>query len=128
MRTDICDMNNHRELELWKLAINITKDIYVLVKKFPVEEKFGLVDQIKRCTISISANVAEGCGRASNKEFIHFLSISYGSSAELDSLITASYEIGFITKDELDVITEKNIRIQKMNSSLRSAIQKRNNI
>lgn len=118
-------MNNHRDLELWKLSISIAKDAYTVVKKFPTEEKYGLVDQIKRCAISISANIAEGSGRASNKEFLHFLSISYGSSAELDSLIMASYEIGFITKDDLELISEKNIRIQKMNAGLRASIEKR---
>lgn len=118
-------MNNHRELEVWKIAISIAKDVYTITKKFPSEEKYGIVDQLKRCSISISANIAEGCGRASSKEFLHFLSISYGSSAELDSLITASYEIGFITKDDFELISEKNIRIQKMNASLRSSIEKR---
>lgn len=65
-------MNNHKELEVWEIAVQLTKDIYNTVKKFPKEEKFGLVDQIKRSTISISSNIAEGCGRESNKEFLHF--------------------------------------------------------
>lgn len=120
-------MNNHKELEVWKIAVQLTKDIYNTVKKFPKEEKFGLVDQIKRSTISISSNIAEGCGRESNKEFLHFLSISYVSSAELDSLITVSYEIGFITEEELDRLINKNNNIQKMNRSLRYSIIRRDN-
>lgn len=60
-------MNNYKELTVWKYAISLAKDIFLLLKKFPKEERYSTVDQIKRCTISISSNIAEGSGRTSNK-------------------------------------------------------------
>lgn len=119
-------MNNHRELEVWKMAVKNSKNIYDVVKSFPEEEKYGMADQIKRAAVSISTNIAEGCGRESYKEFLHFLSISYGSSAELDSLIFTSYEIGFIVKEDYELITDNNFKIQKMIAALKNAIRKRN--
>ncbi len=121
-------MNNHRELEVWKMAVKNSKNIYHVVKSFPEEEKYGLADQIKRAAVSISTNIAEGCGRESHREFLHFLTISYGSSAELDSLIFTSYEIGFIVKEDYELITDNNFKIQKMISALKNAIKKRNNL
>ena len=121
-------MNNHRELEVWKLAVSNSKEVYSSLKLFPTEEKFGLIDQIKRAAISISANIAEGCGRESAKEFLHFLSISYGSAAELDSLIFTSYELGFIKVEKYELIANNNLRIQKMIGSLKNSIKKKNNL
>ncbi len=121
-------MNNHRELEVWKLAVNNSKEIYKSLKLFPVDEKYGLIDQIKRASISIPTNIAEGCGRESAKEFLHFLSIAYGSSAEIDSLIYTSYELGFIDEKLYNKIINNNQTIQKMISSLKNAIRKKYNI
>ncbi len=121
-------MNNHRELKVWKLAVENSKDIYKSLKKFPKEEMYGLVDQIKRASISISTNIAEGCGRESPKEFLHFLSIAYGSSAEIDSLIYTSFELDLIDKENYEIIIRKNLDIQKMISSLKISIKKRNHL
>lgn len=117
-------MNNYKELEVWKLAINLAKDIFLVVKNFPKEEKYGTIDQIKRSTISISSNIAEGSGRFSQKEFGYFLSVAYGSSCELDSLLTVCKEIGYINSEESNELANKVVRIQKMIRSLHSTIRK----
>ncbi len=119
-------MNNYKELTVWKYAISLAKDIFLLLKKFPKEERYSTVDQIKRCTISISSNIAEGSGRTSNKEFLYFLSVAYGSSCELDSLLTVCKEIEYINDDESKDLTSKVVRIQKMIRSLQSTINKSN--
>jgi four helix bundle protein len=119
-------MNNYKELTVWKLAIDLAKDIFLLVKKFPKEDRYGTTDQIKRSTISISSNIAEGSGRLSQKEFVYFLSVAYGSSCELDSLLTVCKEIEYINADESDDLNNKVIRIQKMIRSLQSTIRKNN--
>lgn len=119
-------MNNYKELTVWKYAISLAKDIFLLLKKFPKEERYSTVDQIKRCTISISSNIAEGSGRTSNKEFLYFLSVAYGSSCELDSLLTVCKEIEYINDDESKDLTCKVVRIQKMIRSLQSTINKSN--
>lgn len=119
-------MNNYKELTVWKYAISLAKDIFLLLKKFPKEERYSTVDQIKRCTISISSNIAEGSGRTSNKEFLYFLSVAYGSSCELDSLLTVCKEIEYINDDESKDLTSKIVRIQKMIRSLQTTINKSN--
>lgn len=120
-------MNNYKELNVWKNSISLAKDVFQLVKKFPKDEKYSTVDQIKRCTISISSNIAEGSGRNSEKEFIHFLSISYGSSCELDSLLIVCKEVNYISEDESNEFGAKIITIQKMIRSLQKSIKNRNN-
>jgi len=119
-------MNNYKELDVWKLAIGLAKDIFLLLKKFPKDERYSTVDQIKRSTISISSNIAEGSGRTSNKEFSYFLSVAYGSSCELDSLLTVCKEIEYINDEESKDLTSKVVRIQKMIRSLQSTINKSN--
>ena len=65
--------HNFRELKIWKEAMNIVKSVYLLTSQLPSDERFGLVSQINRCSVSIPSNIAEGSGRTSNKEFLHFL-------------------------------------------------------
>ena len=88
--------HNFRELKIWKESMALVKVIYLITKRLPMEEKFGLVSQINRCVVSIPSNIAEGSGRTSNKEFIHFLNIAISSSYELESqliLIEDIFEI-----------------------------------
>ena len=70
-------MRNFRELEIWKKGMAIAKKIYTLTSDFPIEEKYGLVNQMRRCAVSIPSNIAEGCGRG-DKELRHFLRIAMG--------------------------------------------------
>lgn len=111
-------MNDYKNLEIWQKSIALTVEIYSLLKLFPTSESFNTIDQIRRCSISISSNIAEGAGRNSNKEFIHFLSISNGSSTELQSLIIISNKLNFISDELREKFVEKINEIQKMNRSL----------
>ncbi len=91
--------------------MNLVKQVYVLTTELPVNEKFGPISQIQRCAISIPSNIAEGSGRSSEKEFLHFLNISISSSYELETqliLLEELYNIG--TQKTLTQITS----IQKM--------------
>ena len=103
--------HNFRELKIWKESMNLVKQVYVLTTELPVNEKFGLISQIQRCAISIPSNIAEGSGRSSEKECLHFLNISISSSYELETqliLLEELYNIG--TQKTLTQITS----IQKM--------------
>jgi four helix bundle protein len=111
-------MNNYKNLEIWQKSIALAVDIYSLLKVFPKSENFNTIDQIRRCSISIASNIAEGAGRNSDKEFIHFLSISNGSSTELESLIIISNKLNFIPDDLKEKFVEKINEIQKMNRAL----------
>ena len=73
-------MRNFREIEVWKEARVLVKKIYNLTKVLPETERYGLTSQINRCVVSIPANIAEGCGKYSNRDFARFLQISLGSS------------------------------------------------
>ena len=81
-------MNNFRKLIMRKKSISLVKDVYLLVKEFPREEKYNLVSQMTRCTVSIPSNIAEGCSWTSTKEFKHYLEISMGSAFELETYLT----------------------------------------
>jgi four helix bundle protein len=82
-------------MEVWKLAIELAKTVYELTADFPSSELYGLTSQMRRSSVSIASNVAEGAARSTDKEFIHFLYIAMGSAAELDTQYTLSKELQF---------------------------------
>lgn len=97
-------MKSYIELDVWIEARNLVKDVYVLTAKFPSEEMFGLISQIRRCSVSIPSNIAEGCGRQTSKETIHFLYVSRGSLYELETQLFLSKDLNFIIEEELSQI------------------------
>ena len=111
-------MRNFKELEVWKESRIITKDIYLLTNCSPQDEKFGLISQIRRCVISISANIAEGAAKDSQKDFLRYLQISLGSSFELESHLILSIDLGFLNQETTDIHLQNIERLQKRISSL----------
>lgn len=98
-------MRDYRDLEVWNLAHQITLKLYRVTKRFPREELFGLTSQIRRCSASIGANIAEGCGRRGDGEFHRFLQIASGSASELDYHLLLARDLGLFagaTYDPLD--------------------------
>ena len=104
----------YKDLIVWQRAIELAKLAYELVKNFPKEELFGLTSQIKRATTSIPANIAEGSGRKTTKDFKHFLAIAYGYSLELETHLLLSRELGFGNEHDYDKTENKPIEVQKM--------------
>ena len=92
-------MKDYRNLDVWSLAHQITLKLYRVTAKFPREELFGLTSQIRRCSASIGANIAEGCGRRGNGEFHRFLQIGSGSASELDYHLLLARDLGFVGDD-----------------------------
>lgn len=111
-------MHKYKELSIWKKSVELGTDIYKLTKRFPADEKFGLISQMRRSTISVPSNIAEGAGRKSNKEFAQFLSISYGSLCELDTQLIISSNLGYVKEDELAHLSNRIVELQKMIFSL----------
>ncbi len=101
-----------------------TTDVYKITSHYPQTEKFCLVDQMRRSAVSIASNIAEGYGRSSNQDLLRFLSISLGSSNEIDTQIQISHNLGFITEEEFTSLDLQNEDINKM---LRSLIFTRKN-
>lgn len=111
-------MRNFRELEVWKDARKLVKEVYLCTKVLPDSEKYGLVSQINRCAVSIPANIAEGSAKYSQKDFVRFLQISLGSAYELESHLILCSDLEFISEVKVST-TIKNIQIlQKRIASL----------
>ena len=100
-------VKSFRDLEVWKLGMDIVVDIYNLTKKFPKEELYGLIGQMRKAAVSIPSNISEGFNRLSNNEYRQFLSISLGSCGELETQVEAGFRLQYIMKQERDDMLEK---------------------
>lgn len=98
---------NYENLDVWKLARELVKEIYSLVESFPKGEEFALVLQIKRAVISVCLNIAEGSGRGSKKEFKRFLRVAIGSLIEMRTSLLLAVDLGYLNKGDLEVIDQK---------------------
>lgn len=96
--------NSFRDLEAYKEGKKLVKEVYRLLKKFPKEEQYAMCDQLRRTAISITSNIAEESGRASNKEKVHFLEFSYGSLMEVLSQMDVACDLDYITTEEFNSI------------------------
>ncbi len=117
-------MNKYQELKIWDKAMDLVEQIYCLSKVLPDDEKFGLVSQIKRSSVSIPSNIAEGAGRNSLKEFIRFLSIANGSTTELETQLILIERLKFVSKEKVDELLKLCSEIKKMNYALQRSIEK----
>ena len=95
------EVRSYKDLLIWQKGIELTEKVYQLVKSFPNEELYALTSQIKRCTISIPSNIAEGYGRKSTKNYIQFLRISRGSLFELETQLIIANKLNYITDKEI---------------------------
>ncbi len=115
-------MHNLKDLIIWKKAMQLAKIIYTITDKFPKDEKYGIISQMRRCAVSIASNIAEGAGRESKKEFLNFLSISSGSSYEFETQLYISEDLEYINKEKLTEAVNLLEEIQKMNYVLRKKL------
>ena len=111
-------MHNFKELKVWQLSRGLVKEIYEITANFPSTEKYGLVSQLRRCTVSIPTNIAEGSGRNTDKDFAQFLNIALGSAYELETLLILSFDVRLLTEEELENLTNRISEIQKMTVGL----------
>ncbi len=116
-------MHKLQELKIWQKAINLATEIYKVTADFPTEEKYGLTSQIKRSAVSISSNIAEGAGRNSSGEFLHFLGISNGSSYELQTQLIITGQLNLIDEKTLTLLLKEIEELQKMNYKLQQSIK-----
>lgn len=108
-------MRNYRKYEVWEIGHKLTKEMYFLTSKFPKEEIYGLTSQIRRASVSIPTNIAEGCGRLTDKKFGRFIDISLGSLNETEYLLFLSTELNFISESEFEPIAiQLNLLRQKL--------------
>jgi four helix bundle protein len=111
-------VKRYRDLDIWKKAIELVKDVYKVTEKFPKQEIYELVSQMRRSAISIPSNVAEGFRRYHNKEYKQFLYVTLGSCAELETQITIAKELDYVKQEIEAVLLEKLDHICRMISNL----------
>jgi four helix bundle protein len=113
---------SHKDLDVWKKAVCLVVDLYKLTNRFPNDERFGLTAQIRRAASSVPANIAEGWGRGSTTEYIHFLKIARGSLTELETHLIVSGELGYINQAESARFETSISDVGKMLNRLISAL------
>ena len=109
------------DLEVYSKARSLVKDIYLLQKQFPADERYALGDQVRRAAVSITANIAEGSGRTSIKEKIHFIEISFGSMMEVFCELQTACDLKYITEQQFDSLRPQFTDVAKMLSGLRNS-------
>lgn len=107
-------MHNFRELKIWQRSMELGEAVYKILSAFPGEEKYGLVQQIKRCVVSIPSNISEGAGRSSNKQFRYFLEIAMGSCNEMMTQMDLSRRLGFVESKLSERIMDEIFQVYKM--------------
>ena len=118
-------METHKELRVWQQSIEMVTSIYLMTKAFPKEELFGLVSQMRRAAVSVPSNIAEGYARGSDKEKLHFLRISSGSMSEIETQLMISSNLGYISQDLFNELSEQITSVWKQLNALISSIKKR---
>jgi len=115
-----------RDLHVWKRGIELTEAIYRLTAKFPKQEMYGLSSQLQRAAVSVPANIAEGHGRDSTREYLHHLSYSMGSLAELETLLEIASRLNYILAPALADVIRETTAIGKMIRAIQKSLRDRN--
>lgn len=111
-------MGTFKDLLAWQKSLTLAKKVYQVTGNFPTEERFGLVNQMRRCAVSIPSNIAEGYGRGSDKELLRFLYVALGSSNELETQLILSLELSFMKEEDSRMLQGLNTEVNKMILSL----------
>ena len=115
-------MRNFNTLKVWQKAHELVLDVYRHTQCFPSEERFGLTAQLRRSAASIPANIAEGCGRHTDREFAHFLNIAAGSASETEYHLLLALDLGFLEQAPHAALTGLVREIRKMLAAFRSRL------
>ena len=116
-------MHNFKELKVWQKARKLSKLIYIQTRDFPKEELYGMTSQMRRCAISISSNIAEGCGRGTDSQLLHFLGVSQGSAFELESQVILAADLSLLAGESAGSLLSELEEIQKMIRGFRNSLQ-----
>jgi four helix bundle protein len=112
----------YRELIAWQKAVDFVVAVYEAAKAFPREELYGLTAQLKRAVVSVPCNIAEGSGRRTIKDFVHFLSIAYGSLREVETQLEIASRLGFIPADRLRSLLERAGEVGRLINGLSKSL------
>ncbi len=116
------EINSYRDLLVWQKSMVLAKQIYLLTRAFPNDERFGLITQMRRAAVSVPSNIAEGQARKGRREFVQFLSHAEGSLAELDTQLKLADDLGCCRNLNLPETVGRVVELQKMMASLRRKV------
>jgi len=116
-------MKDFRQLKVWRRAHSVTLAVYECTKQFPREETYGMVSQLRRCSESVAANIAEGCGRVGNPEFARFLGMAMGSASELEYFLLLARDLNYLASHEYSSIVAGVVEMRRMLNGLLSKVQ-----
>jgi four helix bundle protein len=116
---------NYRDLIAWKRSMNLVLEVYKASKHWPKEETFGLMNQVRRAVVSIPANIAEGQGRDSAKEFLRFLNIANGSLYEVETHLLIASQLGYLAQNDTDAITQQTSEVGRLLNGLMGSLRTR---
>lgn len=119
------DVPSIQKLDVYCLSKELVKDVYRLLKQFPEDERYALSAQLRRAAISVPSNIAEGMGRWSPKEQMHFVEIAFGSLTEVLSQMDIAKDLGYISYDDFRLILDHYSKLSRMLSGLRKSIEAR---
>jgi four helix bundle protein len=119
-------MQDFTQLKVWEKAHSFTINLYKITKDFPSEERFGLINQIRRASVSIESNISEGCGRDGDKEFSHFLNIAQGSAYEVKCQILIARDLKYLDLNKSQLLTDKIDEISRMINALNQKLRAKN--
>jgi four helix bundle protein len=119
-------MFRFEKLDVWQRAIEYARRVYAATSSFPANERFGLTNQMRRATVSVSSNIAEGSGRVSDVDFARFLEIAYGSLMEVVSQSTIAARLEYLSRDSFDWIYRESEELARMLSGLRATLLSKN--
>jgi four helix bundle protein len=117
-------LRNYRDLQVWNKAHQLTVHLYRMSRSFPRDEIYGLTAQLRRATASIGANLAEGCGRQTDKEMARFVRIALGSASELDYHLLLTRDLGLLAAEDYQQAAKELTSIRKMLRSFLSVLEK----
>ena len=115
-------IRNYQDLEVWQKAMDLVEDCYRLTMGFPDNEIYGLSSQLQRSAVSVPANIAEGRERGRTKEFLHHLSIAYGSLAELETHILIARRLNYVDEETLRQLMDRVAEMGRMLNGLRGSL------
>jgi len=118
-------VKDFRELIVWQKAMDLVESIYRTTAKYPKEETYGLIAQMRRAAVSIPSNIAEGQARNTTRDFLHFLAIAYGSLKELETQILIAERLGYITNQQSNTLVQFTTEIARLISGLSNSLKRR---
>ena len=115
--------HEYRNLKIWEKARTLCNEVYMHTKQFPKQERYSLVNQMRRCSVSIASNISEGSGAGTDDNFKRYLNISTASICELETQLYISYDLKYISAEKLEMTISKTDELKRMIISFKKSLK-----